>query len=481
MSFIDKDLQSIQEARILIEQASVAQTMLLEYPQSLLDRVTGVAIQELTKIGPTFLEKAVQESKYGNLIDESTLLNRVLTSFSEDYLPETYVGILTYGTDGKVLEIGVPLGITVILLPAENTIVNAIFSILTCLKTGNACVVVPHKRALSATQDILSYLERLVEENGLPRGSVSCVSHLSDEGVLTLLDHPQTAAVINIGNLNYTDTPLKNSKPIFYGGTGSTPVFIEKTANIQQACQQIVTSRSFDNGILAGAEQYLITEALIAQQVKEELIRQGAYFMTQEDEVKLLELMKPYGTEGCSEVVGQSAVNLAFRAGMTVPATTKLLVSEQNYILTENPYTDELKFPILVFYLEPDWLRACEKCLELLKEKRNGHSLVIHSKNEDVIEEFALKKPVARVLVNAPATFASMGLGSNLNMTVILGGLTIGHGVTAKNITPKELTYIRQIGYEKAAPNVTTKSASTTIPQEPTIDGLIKMLKELAK
>lgn len=477
MSFVDKDLQSIQEARIIVDQAKVAQAMLVEYPQKTLTLVAENLIKELEKQGPSFIEKAVEETRYGNAEDEITLLNLVLKQIKQDYLSEDYIGILKRDEGGNLLEIGVPLGLTVLLLPAENTILNAIFTIISCVKTANTCLVVPHPRACKATVHMVHYLERFFQEQGMPAGSLSCLSHLSDEGIAELLRHPDTATIIDIGNLDYTDTPLKNSKPMMYGGTGSTPVFIEKSANIKHACEKIIMSRSFDHGILASAEQYLITEGVIAQQVKDELKRQGAYFMTNADEEKLLALVKPHQTTVCSEVVGQSALVLAQRAGFSVPETTKVLVSEQQYIYEENPYADEMKFPILIFYLEPDWLRACEKCIQLLRDKRNGHTLVIHSNNYDVIQEFALRKPVGRMLVNAPATFTSMGVNSNLPASTILGGLTMGRGMTAKNVTPKELTYTRQIGYQTGQEIEKLAEESPTVSKEE----LIQLLKALIK
>lgn len=477
MSFVDKDLQSIQEARIIVDQARVAQEMLMEYPQKTLTLVADNLIKELEKQGPSFLEKAIEETRYGNVKDETTLLKAVLKQIKQDYLSEDYVGILKRDEGGNLLEIGVPLGITVLLLPAENTVINAIFTIVSCVKTANTCIVVPHPRARQATVQLVRYLERFFQEQGMPKGSLSCLSYLSNEGVAELLQHPETATIIDIGNLDYTETPLKNSKPMMYGGTGSTPVFIEKSANIKQACEKIIMSRSFDHGILASAEQYLITEGVVAQQVKDELIRQGAYFMTSEDEKKLLTIVKPHQTKICSEVIGQSALTLAQRAGFSVPETTKVLVSEQQYIYEENPYADEMKFPILIFYLEPDWLRACEKCIQLLRDKRNGHTLVIHSNNYDVIQEFALRKPVGRMLVNAPATFTSMGVNSNLPASTILGGLTMGRGMTAKNVTPKELTYIRQIGYQTGQELEKLEAENTAINKEE----LIQLLKALIK
>ena len=125
----------------------------------------------------------------------------------------------------------------------------------------------------------------------------------------------------------------------------------------------------------------------------------------------------------------------------------KVLVSEQKYISDRNPYARALLCPVLVYYIENDWIHACEKCIELLANESHGHTLVIHSKDEDVIRQFALKKPVARMLVNTPAVFGSMGVTTNLFPAMTLGSITAGVGITSDSVSPMNLIYIRNVGY----------------------------------
>ena len=92
-------------------------------------------------------------------------------------------------------------------------------------------------------------------------------------------------------------------------------------------------------------------------------------------------------------------------------------------------------------------MHACEKCIELLLTERYGHTLIIHSKDEEVIRQFALKKPVGRVLVNTPGTFGSMGATTNLFPSMTLGSGSCGKGMTSDNVSPMNLVYIRKVGY----------------------------------
>lgn len=92
-------------------------------------------------------------------------------------------------------------------------------------------------------------------------------------------------------------------------------------------------------------------------------------------------------------------------------------------------------------------MNACEKCIELLITERSGHTLVIHSKDEAVIEQFALKKPVGRLLINTPAVYGSMGMTTNLFPAMTLGSGVVGQGITTDNVSPMNLIYKRKVGY----------------------------------
>ena len=169
--------------------------------------------------------------------------------------------------------------------------------------------------------------------------------------------------------------------------------------------------------------------------------------MSAEESRKMGELF--YEKAGClnSLMVGIPPTKLAKIAGFEVPIDTTVLISEEKYVVKINLYSNEKLCPVLAYYIEDDWINACEKCIELLIGEKKGHTLVIHSKDEAVIRQFAIKKPVARMLVNTPAVFGSMGMTTNLFPAMTLGSGSAGHGITADNVSPKNLIYIRKVGY----------------------------------
>ena len=168
-----------------------------------------------------------------------------------------------------------------------------------------------------------------------------------------------------------------------------------------------------------------------------------------EDESKSLEkiIFDKHGNLE-KEFIGKSPEFMGKRAGLNIAPNVKVLISTQKFVSLNNPHSREKLCPILSFYVEDDWMHACEKCIELLLSEKQGHTLIIHSKDEEVIKQFALKKPVGRILVNTSGVFGSMGATTNLFPSMTLGSGSVGKGMTSDNVSPMNLVYIRKVGYE---------------------------------
>lgn len=444
MSMMDRDLLSIQEARILVESARDAHFLINEYQQKSLDAVVNGILAQAKKQVDWLIEEE-QDTELGNSQDKISLVQKLLPLWEEQLKKEKVIGVLNHDPAEKIRQIGVSLGVIVVALPAENVVLNTLYTTLIAAKSGNTIIFVPDEKVLDHTLKVVEWLAKICEKFSLPKGYIGCMENVSNEGVHELMVHQETALIIDIDCPEYIDTTHLTGKPIIYGGAGSTPVFIEKSADVKKAVGDIIRSRSFDNGLLPAAEQYVIAESTIAKEAKEEMIRLGAHFMTQEEEKKLVQCFE---LNDCRKrLIGKDAYRLAQKAGFEVAEKTRVLVSEQDYIFAENPFARDLKCPILTFYLEPDWIHACEKCLDLLRKWRIGHTLAIHSKDTKMIREFAIKKPVGRMIVNDAASFNSLGIDSTLPASMILGAMTTGRGITTTNVTAKDLTYVRQIGY----------------------------------
>ncbi len=447
LHIIDHDLLSVQEARILSENAREAQKTLVTYPQEKLDEIVECMAAAIGNHSLELARMSQEETDYG-IWQDKHIKNR----FVCEYLPRKLrgmrcVGVINKDEINKITDVGIPVGVVLNLCSATSPVSTVINGALIAIKSGNAMVFSPHPRAKKSIEKALNIMIEAAIACGLPENALSYLQTLTQSGTCELINSKNVNLIINSGVPTMLDICYKSGKPVIYGGAGNGPVFIERTANIKQAVSDIIASKTFDNGVVSASEQGVVVDACIASQVKSELQANGAYFMTQEEEDRLANLLYHQDGRLNSEAVGKSALDLGRMANIALNPNTKVLISQQKYVSPVNPYSKEKFCPVMAFYIEDDWMNACEKCIELLLSERTGHTLVIHSNDESVIEQFALKKPVARVLVNTPSTFGSMGLTTNLFPAMTLGSASAGEGITSDNVSPLNLIYIRKVGY----------------------------------
>lgn len=447
MNIIDNDLLSIQEARILAENAREAQKKLATFPQKKLDEIITFMAEEISKHTKELAMMSSEETDYGKWQDKY-IKNRFICK----YLPQRLkamrcVGIINEDPVNKTMDVGVPIGVIIALSPATNPVSTTIYKALIAIKSGNAIIFSPHPRAKNTIRKTLDLLIQAATECGLPEGALSYLNIVTPGGTKELMNHNATSLIMNTGVPGMLQAAYASGKPVIYGGAGNGPAFIERSADISQAVSDVIISKTFDYGVVSASEQSVVVERCISDEVKREFLKNNAYFMTEVEAHRLGSLLfKADGTTD-PELVGKSAKELARRAGICAPDNVVLLISEQKYVYETNPYSKEKLCPVLAYYIEDDWMHACEKCIELLITEMSGHTLVIHSTDEEVIRQFAIKKPVGRVLVNTPAIFGSMGATTNLFPAMTLGSGSAGVGITSDNVSPMNLIYIRKVGY----------------------------------
>lgn len=447
MHIIDNDLLSIQEARILVENAREAQRKLATFPQKKLDEIVQRMSEEIEKYLLELAKMSNEESEYGKWEDKYIKNHFVCEYLRKRLNGMKYIGVINDDKENRTMDVGVPMGVVIGFCPATSPVSTTIYKALIAIKSGNAIIFSPHPRVKNTMFKALDILIKAAEEAGLPEGALAYLHTVMPSGALELMNHKDTSLIMNTGVPEMLDAAYKSGKPVIYGGNGNGPAFIERTADIEQAVKDIIDSKNFDYGVVSAAEQSIVVDSCIATEVKQSICKNGGYFMTEEEAEKLGSLFFYKDGSPDIEMIGKSPQFLAKRAGFSVPENTRILISEQKFVSPKNPYSREKLCPVLAFYIEDDWMHACEKCIELLLSERNGHTLVIHSKDESVIHQFALKKPVGRVLVNTSGTFGSMGATTNLFPSMTLGSGSAGQGMTSDNVSPMNLIYVRKIGY----------------------------------
>ncbi|MDR2136575.1 MAG: hypothetical protein LBO76_08170, partial [Treponema sp.] len=259
-----------------------------------------------------------------------------------------------------------------------------------------------------------------------------------------LLKHRDVSIILATGGEAMVRAAYSSGNPAIGVGPGNGPAFIERSADIPAAVGMILDSKTFDNGTICASEQSVVVDVPIAAEVVREFQRQGAYFLSEAESAKLKSLLFA-GNRMNPKIVGKTAVYIAEMAGISVPRETRVLISRQTEVAKDNPYSREKLCPVLGFYEEDGWEKACERCVAILANEGAGHTMCIHSKNEAVIREFSLKKAVSRLLVNTPGALGGVGATTNLAPALTLGCGAVGKSATSDNITPMNLINIRRV------------------------------------
>jgi acyl-CoA reductase-like NAD-dependent aldehyde dehydrogenase len=267
-------------------------------------------------------------------------------------------------------------------------------------------------------------------------------------GTEELMAAPQVNLILATGGPGMVKAAYSSGKPAIGVGAGNGPAYIHRSANVKQALQCILRSKSFDFGTVCASEQSIILEKNMEKPVRDVGKGMGFYFMSIEEAGKLAKLLfKPNG--GLSpEVVGKSALHLAKIAGFSVPSDTKVLVAMADKVGLKHPYSMEKLCPVLALFVEENEEAVLQKSLEILHHEGRGHTFCIHAEDQDVIRRFALEMPVSRFLVNTPAALGGIGYSTGLFPALTLGCGAVGGSSSSNNISPMDLINIRRVAWD---------------------------------
>ena len=444
---LDKDLQSIQEVRNLVARAKSAQAEYAEFDQQRVDNVVQTVAQACAKEAERLAKMAVDETGFGNWQDK-ILKNQLGSTITWNNIQKLKtVGILKEDHEKGIIEVGVPMGVVAALIPSTNPTSTVMYKSLICLKSGNAIIISPHPKAKNCIMETWRVIAQAAKAAGAPDGIVQCVSIPTAEGTSALLKHRDIGMILATGGEAMVRAAYSSGNPALGVGPGNGPAFIEKSANIQLAVKRIFDSKTFDNGTICASEQSIVTEKCIEDSVVNEVKKQGGYFLSPEESEKVGRfIMRANGTMNPA-IVGKSAGYIADMAGIRIPEGTRILVSPQTTVGKNNPYSREKLCPILAFYVEENWESACKRCMEILFNEGVGHTMTIHSEDKNIIREFALKKPVSRLLVNTPGALGGVGATTGLPPALTLGCGSVGGSATSDNIGPLNLINIRRVAW----------------------------------
>ena len=468
---IDKDLLSIQETRSLVRAARAAQAEYALTSQDRIDALVADIAFAISSHAESLAVMAVEETGFGKAQDKkikNILASEKLITAIKDMKT---IGIINENKTSKVIEIAVPMGVIAGVIPSTNPTSTTIYKSIISLKSGNAIVFTPHPSAKKCIARTVEIIQDVLRTKGFSPDLVSCISIPTVEGsneLMRIVD-----LILATGGPGMVKAAYSSGTPALGVGAGNVPAYIERSAHIEDAVSKIFESKTFDNGTICASEQSIIADAAIAHNVRAAVIAHGGYFLEGEKLEKVKRIMERGDGSMNPAIVGRDALTIAKIAGIEVPAGTRLLLSDEKGVGKKYPFSKEKLTALLAFYVVEDWQEACALCIALLENCGIGHSLAIHSQNEEVIRAFGLRKPVSRIMVNTPSTHGAVGLSTSLFPSFTLGCGTVGGSATSDNVTPLHLINIRRVAYDlnqtfysqhSATQNVATSSPSANIP-----------------
>lgn len=444
---MDPDLQSIQEARSLLEGAHAAWKQFEDYSEDQVDRIVKAISEAAIAAAERLARLAVEETGFGNVADKTTK-----NLFSADHLyraiqPLKTVGIVREDKDKQILEVASSVGVIAGIIPSTNPTSTTIYKALISLKGRNAIVFSPHPSAAGCIGATAAVVSRAAVEAGAPEGVIGCMRLPTTEGTRELMQNPKTALILATGGPGLVRAAYSSGKPAFGVGPGNVPAYVERSADPAKAVERILTGKTFDNGTLCSSEQSIICDEAIRGRVLEELRRRGAHVCDEAEKARLERVIQtPRGTLNTA-IVGKSAPHIASLAGVDVPDGTRALVAFVEGVGPDHPFSMEKLSPLLGFYTVADWKAGCERCIDILSYGGLGHTLGLHCDDEEVIRQFALHKPAFRICVNTPAALGAVGYTTNLFPSMTLGCGAAGGNITSDNISPLHLINLKRVAF----------------------------------
>jgi len=452
MASLDKDLLSIQEARDLAVAAREAQRIWAHATQEQVDRVCEAMAEAAFMASERLGRMAHEETGYGVAVHK-----KLKNEFGSRYVWESIRGIRTVGVINqdpirRIYEIAWPMGVVAALTPSTNPTSTAMTKALHCVKARDAIIVAPHPSAAKCSLETVRTMAQAAEAAGAPPGLISCMQNISLQGTQELMNHKYVALILATGGSPMVKAAHSVGKPAYGVGPGNVPVYVDRSADIALAARYIVASKSFDYSTICATEQSVIADRPIAAALAEAMQAEGAYFIDPSQANALRSLL--FTPEGAINpaTVGKSPQYLAAMAGISVPASARILVARLQKVGREEPLSREKLTTVLGWYDVDGWEQGCERSIEMIQFGGRGHTQIIYAQDERVITEFGLEKPVFRILVNTPGTLGAIGFTTGVIPSMTLGPGGVGGSITGDNITVYHMFNVKRLAYELKAP-----------------------------
>ncbi|MBP3707820.1 MAG: bifunctional acetaldehyde-CoA/alcohol dehydrogenase [Clostridia bacterium] len=359
------------------------------------------------------------------------------------------VGVINENEEEGYEEIAEPIGIIAGVTPVTNPTSTTMFKAMISAKTRNVIIFGFHPGAQKSSVAAAKIVRDAAIKAGAPEDCILWIEEPSITATNLLMHHPDVDLILATGGTGMVKAAYSSGKPALGVGPGNVPCYIDKTAKLKTSVNDLVMSKSFDNGMICASEQSVIVDKEIQKEFEQLMKEAGCYFLSAEETKKLRGSMF-IEEKGCalnSDIVGKSPYVIAKGAGIEVPKDTKVLVLKENGVGVEYPFSKEKLSPVLAYYVvnsSDEGIALAEKLLEF---GGLGHSAAIHSEDKETIRKFSETVKAGRIIVNSPSTHGAIGDIYNTN----LPSLTLGCGSFGGNSTTANVSSVNLINVKRVA------------------------------
>jgi len=357
------------------------------------------------------------------------------------------VGIIGEDKQKGLTYVAEPVGVICGVTPTTNPTSTTIFKAMIAIKTGNPIIFAFHPSAQQSSKRAAEVILEAAIKTGAPKDIIQWIDVPSIEATKQLMNHKDIALVLATGGSGMVKSAYSTGKPALGVGPGNVPTYIEKTAHIKRAVNDIIGSKTFDNGMICASEQVMVVDKEVYTEVVKEFKLHQTYFVNK-NELQQLEdaIMNEDKTAVKPDIVGKSAVDIAQLSGIRVPQNTKLLVAEIDGVGKDYPLSREKLSPVLALVTAKSAKHALQICEETLEFGGLGHTAVIHTEDSQLQQTFGLKMKACRVLVNTPSAVGGIGdMYNELIPSLTLGCGSYGRNSISHNVSAVDLLNIKTI------------------------------------
>jgi acetaldehyde dehydrogenase / alcohol dehydrogenase len=440
-------ITNVEQLMQRIEQIREAQKQFATYSQEQVDEIFRQAAMAANNARIKLAKMAVEETGMG-IVEDKVIKNHFASEYIfNQYKDEKTCGIIEKDEAFGITKVAEPIGVIAAVVPTTNPTSTAIFKSLIALKTRNGIIFSPHPRAKNSTIAAAKIVLEAAVKAGAPEGIIGWIDEPTVE--LSQVVMAQSDIILATGGPGMVKAAYSSGKPAIGVGAGNTPAIIDETAHLKMAVSSILLSKTFDNGVICASEQTVIVMDEVYEEVRNEFIERGAYFLKGDEVDKVRGIILKNGALNAA-IVGQSAAKIAEMAGVIVPIDAKVLIGEVESVELEEAFSHEKLSPVLGMYRVKSFEEALKKAVRLVELGGFGHTSVLYTdqvKCKDRIEKFGAAMKTGRTIINMPSSQGAIGDIYNFRLapSLTLGCGSWGGNSVSENVGVKHLLNIKNV------------------------------------